>query len=118
MKALLLYCCLTVLLLTGLIICTPAVAEVNESDHALAEQVFQRLLVSVQPPTGLPWPPKLEIIDKDEINAFATMRTQDGGQYPVVVCYNGLLKQVVEGNADRIAYVLGIQEQQREEPSS
>src|SRR5580698_2345505 len=86
MKALLRYCCLTVLLLTGLIICTPAVAEVNESDRALAEQVFQRLLVSVQPPTGMPWPPKLEIIDKDEINAFATMRTQDGGQYPVVVC--------------------------------
>ena len=107
MKALLPYCCLTVLLLTGLVICAPAVAEVNESDRALAEQVFQRLLVSVPPPTGMPWPPRLEIIDKDEINAFATMRSQDGGQYPVVVCYNGLLKQVVEGNSDRIAYVLG-----------
>jgi tetratricopeptide (TPR) repeat protein len=98
--------CLTVLLLTGSLI-SPVSAEVSESDRALAEQVFQRLLISVTPPTDMPWPPKLEIIDKDEINAFATMRSQEGGQYPVVVCYNGLLKRVVEGNADRVAYVLG-----------
>ena len=82
-------------------------AEVRESDRALAEQVFQRLLISVTPPTGMPWPPKLEIIDKDEINAFAVMRSQGSSQYPVVVCYGGLLKRVVEGNPDRIAYVLG-----------
>jgi tetratricopeptide (TPR) repeat protein len=98
--------CLTVLLLTGSLI-YPVSAEVNESDRALAEQVFQRLLISVTPPTDMPWPPKLEIIDKDEINAFAVMRSQGSGQYPVVVCYDGLLKRVVEGNADRIAYVLG-----------
>lgn len=90
-----------------MLIGTPALAEVSEPDRALAEQVFQRLLVSVPPPSDMPWPPKLEIVDKDEINAFATMRRQDGGQYPVVVCYNGLLTRVVEGNADRIAYVLG-----------
>jgi adhesin HecA-like repeat protein len=101
------YFYLAVLLLTGAAICTPALAEVSESDRALAEQVFQQLLVSVPPPTDMPWPPKLEIVDEDEINAFATMRKQDGGQYPVVVCYNGLLKRVVEGNADRVAYVLG-----------
>ena len=98
--------CLTVLLLTGSLI-SPVSAEVSESDRALAEQVFQRLLISVTPPTDMPWPPKLEIIDKDEINAFAVMRSQGSGQYPVVVCYDGLLNRVVEGNADRIAYVLG-----------
>jgi tetratricopeptide (TPR) repeat protein len=98
--------CLTVLVLTGSLI-SPVSAEVSESDRALAEQVFQRLLISVTPPTDMPWPPKLEIIDKDEINAFAVMRSQGSGQYPVVVCYDGLLKRVVEENADRIAYVLG-----------
>ena len=98
--------CLTVLLLTGSLI-SPVSAEVSDSDRALAEQVFQRLLISVTPPTDMPWPPKLEIIDKDEINAFAVMRSQGSGQFPVVVCYGGLLKRVVEGNADRIAYVLG-----------
>jgi tetratricopeptide (TPR) repeat protein len=107
MKRLFRHFCLTVLLLTAVVICTPALAEVSESDRALAEQVFQQLLVSVPPPTDMPWPPKLEIIDKDEINAFAAMRRQDDGQYPAVVCYNGLLRRVVEGNADRVAYVLG-----------
>jgi len=101
------YFCLAVFSLTGVLIGTPALAEVSESDRALAEQVFQQLLVSVPPPSDMPWPPKLEIVDKDEINAFATMRRQDSGQYPVVVCYNGLLTRVVEGNADRVAYVLG-----------
>jgi tetratricopeptide (TPR) repeat protein len=106
MRHSLLFFCLTVLLLTGSLI-SPVSAEVSESDRALAEQVFQRLLISVTPPTDMPWPPKLEIIDKDEINAFAVMRSQGSGQYPVVVCYGGLLNRVVEGNADRIAYVLG-----------
>lgn len=100
------FLCLTVLLFTGSVI-SPARADVSESDRALAEQVFQQLLISVTPPASMPWPPKLEIIDKDEINAFAVMRSQGGSQYPVVVCYGGLLKRVVEGNPDRIAYVLG-----------
>ena len=100
------FLCLTVLLFTGSVI-SPARAAVSESDHALAEQVFQQLLISVTPPASMPWPPKLEIIDKDEINAFAVMRSQGSSQYPVVVCYGGLLKRVVEGNPDRIAYVLG-----------
>lgn len=100
------FLCLTVLLVTGSVI-SPARAEVSESDRALAEQVFKQLLISVTPPTDIPWPPKLEIIDKDEINAFAVMRSQGSSQYPVVVCYAGLLKRVGEGNRDRIAYVLG-----------
>ena len=99
--------CLTILLLSTLRICTPARAEVSESDRVLAEQVFQQLLISAPPPRDMPWPPKLEIVDKDETNAFATMRKQDGSEYPVVVCYNGLIKRAVEGNADRLAYILG-----------
>jgi tetratricopeptide (TPR) repeat protein len=98
--------CLTVLLLAGVVV-PPAMAEVSESDRTLAEQVFQRLLLFAPTPANMPWPPKLEIIDKDEINAFAVMRGPEGSQYPVVVCYNGLLKRVVEGNVDRSAYVLG-----------
>jgi adhesin HecA-like repeat protein len=101
------YFYLAVFSLTAVLFGTPSLAEVSESDRALAEQVFQQLLVSVPPPSDMLWPPNLEIVDNDEINAFATMRRQDGGQYPVVVCYNGLLTRVVEGNADRVAYVLG-----------
>lgn len=107
MTRLLPYFCLIALLLP-LVATSPAAAEISESDRALAEQVFHQLLANVPAPADMPWPPKLEIVDKDEINAFATMRSQEGGgQYPVVVCYNGLLKRVVDGNADRVAYVLG-----------
>ena len=107
MRRLLPYFCLIALLLP-LVATSPAAAEISESDRALAEQVFHQLLANVPAPADMPWPPKLEIVDKDEINAFATMRSQEGGgQYPVVVCYNGLLKRVVDGNADRVAYVLG-----------
>jgi tetratricopeptide (TPR) repeat protein len=99
--------CLATLLFSTLHISTPARAEVSDSDRTLAEQVFQQLLTSTPIPPNMNWPPKLEIIDKDEINAFATMREHDGGKYPVVVCYDGLIKRAVEGNADRMAYILG-----------
>lgn len=88
--------------------CVPAVAEVSEADHALAEQVFQQLLAASPTPSHMLWPPALEIVDKEEINAFATLRKKkDGTEYPVVVCYSGLIHQDVEGNPDRLAYVLG-----------
>jgi tetratricopeptide (TPR) repeat protein len=98
---------LAVFVLTAVVTCTPVLAEVSESDRALAEQVFQQLLVSVPPPSDMPWPPKLEIVDKDEINAFAAMKSQDGRPYPIVVCYNGLLRRTIEGNGDRLGFVLG-----------
>jgi tetratricopeptide (TPR) repeat protein len=88
--------------------CIPAFAEVSEADRALAEQVFQQLLAAAPNPKQISWPPALEIVDKDEINAFATMRKKgDGSEYPVVVCYAGLIHRDVEGNADRFAYILG-----------
>ena len=57
--------------------------------------------------SNMTWPPKLELVDKEDINAFATMWRKDSKEYPVVVCNAGLIKKVVEGNADRLAYVLG-----------
>ncbi|MFL6388742.1 MAG: M48 family metalloprotease [Terriglobales bacterium] len=87
---------------------TPAYAEVSEADRALAEQVFHQLLTVAPIPTNSSWPPTLEIIDKDEINAFAAIRQKkDGSKYAVVVCYAGLIQRDVEGNADRFAYILG-----------
>jgi tetratricopeptide (TPR) repeat protein len=99
---------LMILMACVLCACTPALAEVSKADRALAEQVFQQLLAAVPLPNQAPWPPTLEMVDKDEINAFATMRKKnDGTNYPVVVCYAGLIQRDIEGNADRFAYVLG-----------
>jgi len=49
----------------------------------------------------------LIIVDKEDINAYASIEKKDAQIRPVVVCYNGLLQKVVDGNPDRIAYVLG-----------
>ena len=76
MRRLLPHFCLIALLLPLVATC-PAVAEISESDRALAEQVFHQLLANVPAPADMAWPPKLEIVDKDEINAFATMRSQE-----------------------------------------
>lgn len=88
--------------------CRLAFAQVGDRDHALAEQVFHQLLAVAPVPTGMSWPPELQIVDKDEINAFATVRKDGQGiDHPVVVCYSGLIDRAVEGNPDRIAFVLG-----------
>jgi len=92
---------------TLLIAATQARADVSEADRALAEQVFKQIIASTPVPTDMDWPPKLEIVDAKEINAFATIRIKDDKKYPVVVCYEGLIKWDSEGNADRLAYVLG-----------
>jgi Peptidase family M48 len=88
--------------------CMVAAGQTNDYDQNLAQQVFQRLLATVPPPADMPWPPKLEIIDKEEINAFASQKKNgQGTDYPIVVCYSGVLKHVVEGNPDRLAFILG-----------
>jgi hypothetical protein len=99
--------CLVGVFLMALCTSKPLRAEVNDADRALAEKVFQQLVRVAPTPRDTPWPPKLEIVDKDEINAFAAMRRQGGAEQPIVVCYNGLMRRAVDGNADRLAYVLG-----------
>lgn len=84
----------------------PIRAQIRESDQALAQQVFKKLL-SVAPGKQTDWPPVLIIEDKSEINAFATLQRRDGKLQPVVVCSNALLQKVVDGNADRLAFILG-----------
>lgn len=86
---------------------SPARADVTESERSFAEQVFRQLVVVAPVPSNIEWPPKLEIVDKDEINAFATLRNSNGKKVAVVVCNVGLIRRDVEGNADRLAYVLG-----------
>jgi len=92
---------------TLLIAATQARADINPADRELAERVFQQIISSAPVPSKMEWPPKLEILDTGEVNAFATIRVKDGKKYPVVVCYEGLIKRDSEGNADRLAYVLG-----------
>jgi len=99
--------CLAALLSIMVGLSTPASAEISESDSALAQQVFKQLLAAVPSQSAIPWPPTLEIPDKKDINAYAALRKQNGSAQAVVVCYYGLIQQVIQGNPDRLAYVLG-----------
>ncbi len=87
--------------------CLQAGAEISEADRALTRQVFSRLLAVAPSPSDIPWPPTLDVVDKDEINAFAAIRKGETADSSVVVCNEGLLNASVEGNADRLAYILG-----------
>ena len=82
-------------------------AQIRQSDDALAREVFKRLLDVAPPQTRIPWPPILVIADTEEINAYASIEKKGDLIQPVVVCDNGLLQKVVEGDQDRVAYVLG-----------
>ncbi|MEW6279090.1 MAG: M48 family metalloprotease [Candidatus Eremiobacterota bacterium] len=84
-----------------------APAEVPEADRPLVEGVFQRLLAVSEPPKGVAWPPVLEIIEEDKVNAYATLKDGPAGQVPHVVVYRGMLTRVVEGKPDRLAFIMG-----------
>src|ERR1039458_606673 len=83
---------------------TDCSAQIRESDDVLARQVFKQLLSVVPEQQRLPWPPELILVDKGEINAYASIEKKDAQIRPVVVCYNGLLQKVGAGNADRLAF--------------
>lgn len=99
--------CLLAIVVAGPCSVVPLHAEISDADRTLAQQVFEQLVAIAPTSSNMTWPPKLELVDKEDINAFATMWRKDSKEYPVVVCNAGLIKKVVEGNADRLAYVLG-----------
>ena len=82
-------------------------AEVTPADRDLVDQVARRLLAVAEPVAGFAWPPTIEIVDKDEIQAYAHNASKDDQVRPEIVVYAGLLHRVVQGNADRLAFVLG-----------
>src|SRR5208337_705656 len=67
----------------------------------------RRLLAVAEPVAGYAWPPTIKVVDKDEIQAYAHDASKDGQVRPEIVVMAGLLHRVVQGNADRLAFVLG-----------
>lgn len=89
----------------------PVRAEVESRDRELLDSVARRLLAVVPPVPDYVWPPTFEIVDEDKINAYATAKVQGEGKAaklaPRIVVYQGLMKRVIERDADRLAYILG-----------
>ena len=83
--------------------------EVTPADRDLVDQVKHRLLAVAEPVPGYAWPPTIEVVDDADVNAYACNDSKDeNNQFrPKIVVYTGLLHRVVQGNDDRLAYILG-----------
>jgi len=84
--------------------------EATPADRALVDQVMHRLLAVAEPVAGFAWPPTFKVvpvIDGDEVSACAHNASKDDQARPEIDVTDGLLLQVVDGNADRLAFVLG-----------
>jgi len=93
----------------GLVVCTAtAQAEISEKDRKMVEDVWAKLLIVAEPVEGYAWPPKLDIIDEDVLNAYATLNYENESEpQPLIFVYRGMLEKVIEGKPDRLAYLLG-----------
>ena len=62
------------MLALALSLCTAGgiAADPPQKDKALVDAVLQRLMAVSEPPTGVAWPPVIEIREEDVINAYAT----------------------------------------------
>lgn len=93
-----------VVLVSGSLISQP-----STSDQELVKEVKARILLVVEPVQGVEWPPKFEIIDRsgerDSMNAWAM--TDGDEQHRRVMVTTALLRHVIQGEVDRLAFIMG-----------
>jgi tetratricopeptide (TPR) repeat protein len=82
-------------------------SQVPKTAHQFVEEVSRRLLAVAKQPSGFTWPPAFQVQASAKINAYATAHESNAGRTAQVVVYEGLLSRVVEGDSDRLAFVLG-----------
>ncbi len=83
-------------------------AEISQSDRDLVERVSHRLLAVTDPVPDYIWPPTFGVLDEEKnINAHAFAADEDGKALPRVEVWTGLLHQVIQGDPDRLALILG-----------
>ena len=92
-----------------------APSQINENDPniVLLGAVWERLLAVVSPPVGLAWPPQLHLLTESDMQTLK-MDPKDPNAFAApykgssLVCVNkALLNSIVEGNANRLAFILG-----------
>src|ERR1044072_7885664 len=91
--------------------------DAQDPDIILLKDVWEKAVSTAKAPAGILFPPQLYVLSEAEQvltqkdpkvpNAFATLASDQGKIYPVVVVNQALLKKIIEGNPDRLAYVLG-----------
>lgn len=93
-----------VLALTG----TRLHAEVTDRHETAARTAFDRLVSQIDQPEGWDiWPPRLVIVDRNEVQALAYPAATDEGIVPTVEVYTGLIERVADFDPDVLAFVIG-----------
>lgn len=89
--------------LLALLLAAPVWAQ--DSNEKLCESVFARLLPYVEAPAGVAWPPRLEIEESKEVNAFAYIDLIT--QQPRVKVCRGYLEHYQKDLESALAFSLG-----------
>lgn len=80
-------------------------------DEVLLQGVAHRLAIVAEPPDGVPWPPLVELLEDREVQACAGLVWEGtgAGARPVsrVFVTRPMMRDVVHGNPDRLAWLLG-----------
>lgn len=80
------------------------------------DAVGTRVLAAAHPAEGLRWPPRMRVVTEaergqyfgdDRLNAHATYELDNGLLIPVIRLTEGIMKEVVEDDSDRLALLLG-----------
>lgn len=95
-----------------------------KANEALLQEVSKRILAVTDPAPGFVWPPTFQVMDEDDINAFASARIEIDDKEvgdkrfkvkPFIVVLSGMMNQVIKtekdpdpnGAPDRLAYIVG-----------
>ena len=84
----------------------PRVERGTPADRKLLAEVSARLLGVCPKVTDQEWPPEFAI-DGDDVRAYAGLRDPDAKKRPVIAVSPDLMAKVVEGDANRLALILG-----------
>ncbi|OGU96013.1 MAG: hypothetical protein A2475_02600 [Ignavibacteria bacterium RIFOXYC2_FULL_35_21] len=89
-----------------LMLCIFAINTKAENDTLMAKAVFKQVYSIMPLDYKINLPTKLEIIETDEINAYASSKTEKKGLFKVVIT-TAMLKDVIQSVPDRLAFIIG-----------
>ncbi|HKM52410.1 MAG TPA: M48 family metalloprotease [Isosphaeraceae bacterium] len=84
-----------------------------DADHSLLKRVSEQLESVASPVPDYVWPPTFEILADKDIQAFACddrtpEESREGKKVrPSVVVHSAMMTEVIQGDADRLALILG-----------
>lgn len=96
------------LLVLSSVFVNPVQAEITARHRAVTQETFDRLIAVIEKPEGWDvWPPTLDIVDSQEVQAIAYPSQTDSGLTPNVAVYVGLIEKVADFDPEILAFVVG-----------